>query len=333
MTFEQLSYDEQKRLWTNIAKTLLEVYGLHGAELALMTFSNNAVFNVQHRATRYILRLHRPGLVRGEWIQSEMIWLKAIREQTDIIAPYPVTLGDEIILSIQPDNMAEPIYAALFYHIDGQTREPSDLKPIDCFHVGVLLRKLHCFAQQFQPPPHFSRPWLDWEGLFGGNSPYNPGDGARIFTDEQRHIFGLIGAAVRSAMDELGQSADVFGLIHADLLLKNILFHQDQARPLDFEYGGWGYYLYDLTPLLWQLRHDDRYDELRDALWEGYNHQDPLPKRHWELLDTFIVGRHLASCRWIAGNLGNANIRDSALGIITARTEEMRRYLQTGRFP
>lgn len=333
MSFDQLSYTEQKRRWLHIAHTLMKAYGLKDAELSLISFSNNAVLAVNWGAQVYILRLHRPNLLRAEWIQSEVMWLKALSEQTDIVAPRPVEIGGKYVFSIEDNASETPIYGVMFQHLEGERRDPAQITVEDSYRIGILLGKLHLFSKQFQPPQGFSRPKLDWEGLLGENSLYNPGDGERIFTEEQRHIFQLVGAAVRSAMDELGQSKDVFGLIHADLLLKNILFYEGEARPLDFEYSGWGYFLYDLTPFLWQLRHDKRYSDLRDALWHGYTHLNPLSQRERSLLDTFIVGRHLASCRWIAGNLGNADIRDNALNIIATRTEEMRRYLQSGSFP
>ena len=115
------------------------------------------------------------------------------------------------------------------------------------------------------------------------------------------------------------------------LLLKNILFHEGEVRALDFEYCGWGYYLYDLTPLLWQLKPQNRYPQLEQALWDGYTSIRPLTQRHRELLETFIAGRQVASMRWIAANRQNPHVVGKVEAILTQRTAELQAFLETGK--
>src|SRR5690606_19497410 len=112
-----------------------------------------------------------------------------------------------------------------------------------------------------------------------------------VFTNEQFTVMNSITEKVKVAMDTLGQAKDEFGLIHGDFLLKNILFHNNEVRALDFEYCGWGYYLYDLTPILWQLKPQARYPQLEQALWDGYSSVRALTQQHRDLLETFIAGR------------------------------------------
>ena len=114
------------------------------------------------------------------------------------------------------------------------------------------------------------------------------------------------------------------------MLLQNILFHEGEVRALDFEYCGWGYYLYDLTPLLWQLKPQSRYPELEQALWDGYTSIRPLSSRHRELLETFIAGRQVASMRWVAANRHNPAYQGKVEGILAQRTVELQGFLETG---
>ena len=113
-------------------------------------------------------------------------------------------------------------------------------------------------------------------------------------------------------------------------MLKNILFHENEVRALDFEYCGWGYYLYDLTPILWQLKPQARYPQLEQALWDGYTDIRPISKRHRELLETFIAGRQVASMRWIAANQQNPYVAGKVESILTKRTAELAAFLETG---
>jgi Ser/Thr protein kinase RdoA (MazF antagonist) len=180
------------------------------------------------------------------------------------------------------------------------------------------------------PPPDFARPRLDYEGLFGQDSPYNPGDGAAIFTSDQRAIFAEVESHVGQVIDELGQGSDTFGLIHADFIIKNFIFNDGELYAIDFDDCGWGYYLYDLAPLLTQVKGKPNYPDIHDAFLGGYTSIRSLPAAYQAHLEAFIAARHLASCRWIAGNLHNPRIREQAVNVIAHRTAELRRFLETG---
>jgi Ser/Thr protein kinase RdoA (MazF antagonist) len=203
--------------------------------------------------------------------------------------------------------------------------------PLDCVRqAGELLARLHDFAAGFRPQADFIRPRLDWGGLFGENSPYHPGDGAAIFTAEQRIIFAEVEARVRLVMDEIGQTPDQFGLIHGDFIAKNWLFNDAGAAALDFDDCAWGYSLYDLAPALLQFKVEARYAALRAALLEGYSVLRPLDEADLARLEALIAARHLASCRWLAGHLHHPRIRERAAALIAARSAELARFLQTG---
>jgi Ser/Thr protein kinase RdoA (MazF antagonist) len=120
-------------------------------------------------------------------------------------------------------------------------------------------------------------------------------------------------------------------MIHGDFITKNTIFQGDQVCALDFEYCAFGYFLYDLAPALLGLSPLEHYAMLKDALWQGYTAYRPLPDRYRDYLETFVAGRHVASCRWIASNLDNPQIREHAPQILADRTDELRDFLRTGR--
>jgi len=99
---------------------------------------------------------------------------------------------------------------------------------------------------------------------------------------------------------------------------------------VDFNDCAWGYKLYDLAPMLWVSRADERYGEIREALLEGYEQISPLTDKHLKHLETFVAARHVASCRWIAQNAEHPTIRGRAAAIISERVDEMHIYLETG---
>ncbi len=318
--------------WLTIAQTALSAYALYEPLIDWLAHTHNAVFRVQAGAERFVLRIGKPGLVSPAWLASELVWLRYLGDETDITAPYPLQTTDGGLFTSVPIAGAETVLAALFRYVDGEPRPADSLTPDDMGAVGGLLALLHNAADAFVPPPDFDRPRLDWDGLFGSGSIYDPGDAANLLRPDQVAVLDAVAVHLRDAMAALDQSAPHFGLIHADLLAKNILFHHGQPRPLDFAYCGWGYALYDLAPLLWQLRGlvpDDA--QLEEPLWAGYVAGRPALADQRGTLERFIAARQMASCRWLLGNLDHPAVRDHAPALLTARIDELRAYLDTGR--
>ena len=80
-----------------------------------------------------------------------------------------------------------------------------------------------------------------------------------------------------------------------------MLFWRGEARVIDFDDCGFGYWLYDIAVALWELRYRTDYEDFRSALIEGYTQHRPLPPGGLEHLDDFIAAREVAIGLWFAG--------------------------------
>lgn len=332
MTFASLTYDEQVALLTAAARSILPRYSLHAATLTLLSYANNAVFKVTGTANEsFVLRVHRPGHKRRVWIQSEVMWLRRLNQQTTLNVPRPVaTEAGDWLTDVAVDTLDAPLPCVLFRWIEGQFFTSAQLRLEDVQRASAFLATLHNYAVEVPPPPEFNRPRLDWEGLFGEQSPYNPGEGARIFTPDQKDVFAQVEDRVRDVFHQLDRMPMSFGVIHADFLPKNFLFTPSGVAAIDFDDLSWGYYLYDLAPSLLLYKGEPRYAELRDAWLAGYASVRALPPDAAAYLEAFMAARHLASCRWQAGHLHNPRIRERAAQVIASRTGDLRRFLETG---
>lgn len=333
--FIDLTYEQQLAGLTAAAHTALPAYGIDPASARVVSLSyvNNAVFSVEAGGSKFVLRLHRLGLRRVEAIESEMRWLDAISRETRLCVPRPVrTQAGTWLSEVHVDGLDTPLNISLFVWIEGVFYQPNEVTPAQAERLGAFLAELHHISASFQPPTGFYRPRLDWEGLFGVDSPYNPGAGNAIFTPDQRAVLDAVAERARTAMTTLSESAPNFGLIHGDFIAKNYLFTLDGSAvcAIDFDDCGFGYYLYDLAPALLQWSTEPDYIALKDAIWRGYTAVRPLPADHRAFLEVFVASRHVASCRWVAGNLHNPNIRARAPQIIADRVEELRHFLRTG---
>jgi len=334
--FANWTLDEQKRFWFGLARDVIELWGLGASRLSWLGYSSNAVFKVTAPRGIYVLRLHLPGRVRAAYLESELAWLQYLRMNTDLLAPAPVPLqedGAEVLFtSLKPAELApDVVLCSLFEYIDGESQSAQDLTAADVRAVGAYLGTLHREGQ-FEPTDGFMRPRMDWEGLFGDESPYSVRDSIISPTTEQADTFEQVEDRVRSAMAAIDRGPDSFGLIHGDLLAKNILRCDGQPAALDFEYCGWGYFLYDLAPLLWQLKGErpNDYGTLEAAMWAGYTSKTGLDERMRAHLEGFIAARQLASCRWLLANAGHPALREIAPKLLEDRTLELRDFLKNG---
>jgi Ser/Thr protein kinase RdoA (MazF antagonist) len=120
----------------------------------------------------------------------------------------------------------------------------------------------------------------------------------------------------------LGNGRSVFGLIHADFHLDNVIFHHGAARPIDFDDCGFGYWLYDMAVTLWLFRMKPDWPVWREAFLKGYGSVRPLPTDQLEYLDHFIAAREISIGLWnVAMAQHNPNFR-AALTDDLARNEQ-----------
>jgi hypothetical protein len=91
---------------------------------------------------------------------------------------------------------------------------------------------------------------------------------------------------------------------------------------------GWGVDLYDLAPLLWQMKPYPQYEAIADAFWQGYTEWRALPPREW--LEVFIAARQGASVRWVIQNRHLPGYAERVNEIVRQRMDEIAGFLDTG---
>ena len=262
---------------------------------------------------RFVLRIHRPGLRTINVVRSEMAWLAALRRDTDLVVPEPVPTRDGNTYTVtQVTGVPEPRICVLFRWIKGRFLNNSTLTPTHFERVGEFMALLQLHASRFMRSD-FVRGRVDnlTDAARRATPPYSsamaasqrsdllPGqtDAVRLVTDACSSFDGELVARiirrVREAQIALGQDAEAFGLIHADLHHENYFFHQGQIRAIDFDDCGYGHYLYDMGVTLRDVAWREDFADLRLALLKGYRNNRPLPGEHEQFIDTFIALRDL----------------------------------------
>lgn len=331
-TFDQHRDDTHYAHLQQVARAGLRAFNLQDAKavLTLLNAVNNAVYRVEYGADIYVLRLSRDTDVPQAWRTSEGDWLR-------ILANAGLRVPEPVGVFYAPDVDTSGYGASLFRWLDGEALSVAGYTPQKLHALGAITAQMHDTAARTVLPDGFARPRLDWGGLFGKHaadgtpSQYASTHEDTLFSAAQKGILHEVGARVRVTLDALGADRDNTGLIHADLIAKNILFDADgRIGVIDFDESAFGTFLYDLTPSLWLTREEAGYLDHRAALWAGYTSIRPQPESYLSHLEALVAARHAASCRWLARNAENPALRGRVRDVLDYRFRQMRDFLETG---
>ena len=348
--FEELTSLGQARRVRKLVKSALEAYGLSDARIKLVAHWENTTFRVDapdsspsgnancpYIPGRFLLRIHRPDYQNAETIASELTWLTALRNDMELSVPEPVaTLQGEPFTIAEAPGVPSRRVCSLLRWMRGRIQQHCP-RLTHFKALGELMAHLHNHASSWKPPLNFTRQRWDWVGLFGNN-----GEGEcdsayevawELLPTEHRELLEAVAEHVTQAMRELGESSDVFGLIHADLHLNNVLFSNDEARAIDFDDCGFGYWIYDFVIALgYCLERNDR-SALYNAFFEGYEKHRPVPKEQLEYLDVFRAGRDVSLALWAIGrSQDHPEFRENLQNWLDWAAEDAKRFLMKSKY-
>ena len=296
-----------------LAEAALERYGLRDARLERLRHGFTQVFRVvSPTGDEFALRMYglppadvpasdvrvRTGsaLRSPETLRQQLAWLYALRRETNLHVPEPIRTADgSLVGHTSVRGIAETRHFALLRWVSGIHKQ-EDLTPEDLALVGSFMARLHDHAERYSGGEEAALPLWDWHWPFGESAPLW---GGAFYSPEQMEVFEEVARRVRRDLQEIGYGRDVFGPIHRDLNLRNIVFQNGTVGAIDFDLCGFGHYLLDLAATMTlaplQPRHEDRIEPMREALLEGYQRERPLPENYRKHLETFNVMRRVAA--------------------------------------
>jgi Ser/Thr protein kinase RdoA (MazF antagonist) len=273
-----------------VARALL-AYGLPlETPVKLINRSENDTYS----AGDLILRLHRPGYHTKAEIASELAWLSALQGLPGLNAVRPVPGAQGLVTEV------DGRFLVAFARIPGQELQPGDDLARWFAPLGEITARLHLHARQWVRPPDFTRMRWDVEAILGPNP--NWGHWRRS-QGLDRQGAALLTRATEALSDRLfayGTGPDVFGLIHADLRLANLMVDGDRLTAIDFDDCGFGWWAYDLAAALSFIETDPRLPELIARWCEGYSRIAPLRPEDRAMIPSLIFLRRVLLTGWLA---------------------------------
>ncbi|ADU50074.1 phosphotransferase enzyme family protein [Intrasporangium calvum] len=284
-----------------MAVTALGRYPLAEGRLIFISHGENTTFrHIGADGTSHLVRVHRPsrhgrGVDSAAAVDSELAWLRALREDTDLLVPEPLAARDGAS-AVAVTEAGETRLCSVLRWMDGRIHEASP-RPVHLHRLGAAMASLHDQADAWTPPDGFTRIHWDHEAFFGNVMVYGRTPAAECWTllpPELRARFREVGARLADLIPGARDS----GLIHADLHLGNALFRRGAVKLIDFDDCGTGPRSYELAVALWELRGRPDYPAFRQALLSGYRARRDIDATH---LDDFIALRQVAFDLWYTG--------------------------------
>jgi Ser/Thr protein kinase RdoA (MazF antagonist) len=290
------------------AKEALGHWGLGAQTPQLLKYRENAVFQIALESGEpAALRLHRPGYHDQTSLKSELVWMAALR-RAGLRVPAPVSTPDgRHIVSLDATADFGAQHADI---VSWMTGSPLGQSGVPLTHsrerlaiifgsLGETMARMHAASDAWLPPPSFSRPAWDANGLLGEQPLWGRfWDCGGLSADQARRLENLR-TNLQKQVDVLSTLDLDYGLIHADLVRENVLVDGEHIELIDFDDGGHGWRMFDIATALFKNRHEPDYAMIKTALIEGYRTVRPLPDSALATLPLFMVLRSVTYIGWI----------------------------------
>jgi len=311
--YEELTHRGKMRRIRRMAREALEAYRFTGARLRLIVDAGNITYRVKaegqpvveeendlYEDDCYLLRLHWPGYQTVERSNSELEWLSALCE-AKLPVPMPVlTVDGEKSVEVSVPGVPRARRCSLLRWVKGRMAKKF-VRPWHMKAIGKLIARLHNHASSWRLPPGFEGRHYDRNGFWGDDTGtgYSSGEVWPRIPRRCFEAFREVTTRVEQVMDEWGKGPDVYGLIHADLGTEaNVLFRGREARAIDFDDSGFGYWVYDLTVPMIDWEGEDVWPSYREALLKGYTGIRSMPEEQLEQLELFQASFRAMEIFW-----------------------------------
>jgi Ser/Thr protein kinase RdoA (MazF antagonist) len=307
--------------------------------VSLLNVSENATYLLRPPASNgdasvgrdLILRVHRVGYSSAEEIRSELAWMAALRRDGVIDTAAPVPGADnELVQWLHSPTGAAPRAAVAFERLPGREPEPHDA--VHWFErLGEFTARMHAHARSWYLPSGFARKRWDFDAMVGPAGFWGPWrSGVGLDPAGIAIVEGAL-QAIRRRLEDFGTGAEVFGLVHADLRLANLLVDGTDLRIIDFDDCGFSWYLYDFATSVSFIEHEPIVPALLTAWAAGYRKVMPLHAESLALIPSFVVLRRVLLTAWLASHAEVPFARDCGASY-TAGTVALAEALLAGRF-
>ncbi len=286
--------DDRLNLFNDAANRAVAEYDIKSYTLIFIRHSDAVTFKVISPGLgTYLLRIHVPiteamGAHGADSvsIKSELLWLKDLSQNTDLVLQEPVrNRTGALVTQVPMADATLPINCTLLRWVEGQPYHRDLESAQTANQIGEILAKLHNHASQWEIPEGFKRPQRDI-GYFEKalRNIYPALKDGRISPSDYSEFDTSI-AILTDTLRSLNEDRQTHGIMHADTQKGNMLYHDGKIRLIDFSFCAFGNFMFDLGVCF-----SDMKENLHRAFLEGYQGLRTLPDGYQRLIEGFFVG-------------------------------------------
>ena len=247
---------------------------------------------------------------------SEIMWVDDLKQFSDTICEPSPSLHHN--LAEEFDINGKHYRATMFRTAKGNVKEVKDLGWKDILLVGDLLGRIHKESRDAAAQGIlYKRPkWYEKRER-----------GMKTALPKQEEYVRKYVTEVFETIKALGESPDIFGMIHGDFHINNFFIDGNNIWVFDFDECSYGYFMYDIASVIstWLMylykpektRRAALYEDILPYFRQGYDEHVKLPEEHWALLELFLKDRQCV--------IANALYVIEESGVLSDM-EQMRRY-------
>ena len=283
---------------------LTELYDFsESATVSFLAESENKCYLVNDplRSSNYVIRVNsgRLGHHQPQLIASEMMWLIALRSDSNVLVPQVLPAKDgSLVQTIHEPDLGKPRNAVAYSFLPGIEPTKHEIN-LNFERLGELCAHLHLHAKGWIPPANFERPSWTPKVILDDQMGFGPWQKGVDVMGDTFVLFSRLENVVRRRLEELPTDNDNFGLIHSDLRLANLLVDGDTTAIIDFDDCGYGWYLFDLAGALTLLEERSDVPQLIASWITGYRKITQIPDDSEEIIPTLIMLRRLQLIGWL----------------------------------
>ena len=145
-----LTERRQAHRMMQLAHEALDAYAVHVKSVTALKQVYNKNFHISGQdGKQYMLRICHPRRTSVEAVRSELLWLAALNQDTNLIVPIPVLNREaQYVTSIADADLPGTRLCVLFHWINGRFLYRT-LTPSHLFQIGELMARLQLHAQHW----------------------------------------------------------------------------------------------------------------------------------------------------------------------------------------
>ena len=290
---DNLSAEKRNEFFIQLAIIALEQYSSCGFVPVFLQHNSGITYHIEStdHNSHFLLKIHEPvgtgPKASFEQIQAHMKWLEELAQTSSLVVQTPIkNRSGEFVAKVPISEAGENVLCTLQSWIEGEHPD-GDFTASQAESVGVMMAMLHQTSSQWQSSIAAKIADYEINNLFDDVKQLYTMVDSNIISPNQFAAIEHASQRISQITNMLGKGPEVFGPMHGDLHHGNILFFQDQARPIDFDGLRNSYYLFDLGTTLYHILYQNT--EIRNALINGYSSIRVLSIFEHQYLEAFVT--------------------------------------------